>query len=101
MVGKKKFFCADVSSFELEHRPHEILHRLARRIRRGLVVARVRVDLHAGVLVGERLTGFGIDDRAEWLLLELASAHALRTLRHGRRLVAEVSVVTVVRVGMW
>src|SRR5438046_10284469 len=29
----------DASSFELEHRPHELLHRLARRIRRGLVSA--------------------------------------------------------------
>src|SRR5881398_2971284 len=101
MMGDEIFFVWTVSSLELEHRLHKILHRLARRICRRLVVARVRIDLHAGVLVGERLTGFGIDDRAEWLLLELASAHALRTLRHGRRLVAERIVVAVVRVGIF
>ena len=68
----KFYFVRMVSSFELEHRPHKLFHRLACRIRRGLVVACVRIDLHARVLVGERLAGLGIDDRAERLLLELA-----------------------------
>jgi hypothetical protein len=51
-----------------------------RRIRRRLVVTGVSVDLYARVVKGEPLTGFGIDDRAKWLFLQLACARALYTL---------------------
>src|SRR5437868_5822692 len=96
----KFYFVRMVSSFELEHRPHKILDRLARRVRRGFVVARVRISLYARVLVGKRLTGFGIDDRAEGLFFELARAHALRALRYYWRLVAERIVIGMMCVGV-
>src|SRR4029077_449481 len=99
MIGSC-FLQRTVSSFEPEHSPHEIFYGLAGRIRRGFVVARVRIDLHAWVLVGERLAGLGIDGRSERLFLEIARAHALRALRYGRRRVAERIVVAVMRAGV-
>src|SRR5262245_31480457 len=73
----KFFICPTVLWFELEHRPHKLFHRLARRVCRRLVVTRVRIGLDAGILIGKRLTSLGIDDRSQRLLFELARAYAL------------------------
>src|ERR1700730_2089408 len=55
-------------SFSLEHRPQELLQGRAGRHRRGLVITGMGIDPYAGILVRERLSGFGIDDDTERLL---------------------------------
>src|SRR6478735_6058498 len=69
---------------QLEHGPQQVLHRHPRRLGRRVVVAGVRVERDARVLVAEDLSGFGVDDGAGRFLLERAGTHALRIGRdHG------------------
>ena len=58
------------------------------------------IGLYARVLPGEPLTGFGIDDRAKRLFLELACAKGLYALGYRWRLVAERIVKAMMRAGV-
>jgi hypothetical protein len=57
--------------------------------RARFVVAGVSVGLKARVFPGEALAGFGMDDRAERLVLELAGPQAMCAPRYPRHFVAE------------
>src|SRR5262249_62082643 len=69
---------------QLKGGAQQVVHGCPRRLRRCLVETERRVGLNAGILVGEGLAGFLIDDGAERLLLELAGSGALRAGRRRR-----------------
>src|SRR3982074_1257011 len=63
---------------QFEDGSQQVLHRRLGRQRGRPVVAGVGIERDARVLVAERLPGFGVDDGAGGLFLELAGTQALR-----------------------
>src|SRR3974390_837279 len=72
-------------SLQLEGRLENLLYRSLSRVGCGGVIAYMRADLYAGVLVGVRLTRGRIDQHADRLLANRAVAHALSPNDHGGR----------------
>ena len=86
------------SPIELEQRRQEGADLASHCDRRRGVVADVRVAPDARVLVGEWLSGGGVDELPLRVLADPAAAHGLRVLRHARRRAAERVVEAVLRI---